>query len=88
MSKLAEHHPLLRDPHSGTPLMAADAALVTRLQGLAQIRALRNEHAALVDASFDGAWVAVDRKRAWLVTQGVADFMPGAAVLLLEGDFG
>lgn len=77
---------LLADPVTRAPLAQASAPLLAHLQALAAIRALRHESAALVQDPFDSAWVAADRQRAWLIRDGVADFMPGAAVLLRPDD--
>ncbi len=77
---------LLADPVTGAPLAPASAALLAHLQALAAIRALRHESAALVQEPFEAAWVAADHQRAWLIRGGVADFMPGAAVLLRPDD--
>ncbi len=79
-------HDLLADPVTGAGLSPASTVLVGHLQMLAVLRALRDESAQLVEAGFEGAWLAADRQRAWLVRAGVADFRPGAAVLLRADD--
>ena len=77
---------LLCDPVTHAPLQPGPPHLLERLRHLTAQRALRQESAALVAADFDGVLVAADGRRAWLVRQGVTDFMPGAAVLLAPDD--
>ncbi|MBM4342721.1 MAG: hypothetical protein FJ100_05030 [Deltaproteobacteria bacterium] len=79
-------HDLFVDPVTGVPLQPPSEALLARLQQLAADRALRRESTTLVGEPFEGAWIAADRQRAWLICQGVADFRPGAAVLLRPDD--
>lgn len=73
-------------PVTRQPLVPASAALVQKLSALAATKALRSECARLVGADFSAGWVAADGSRIWLIRQGLADFSPGAAVLLRPED--
>lgn len=73
-------------PLTQLPLLPAPEGLVQRLQALAAIKALRSESARLVPPDFSAAWLVADGSRVWLIRQGLADFSPGAAVLLGPGE--
>ncbi len=77
---------VLACPVTHLPLHAAPQPLVQKLLALAAAKALRSESARLLAADFAAAWVSADGSRAWLIRQGLADFSPGAAVLLLPED--
>lgn len=79
---------VLACPVTRSPLRPAPELLVQKLLALAAQRALRTESARLVTADFTAAWLTADGHRAWLIRHGMADFSPGAAVLLQSGDLG
>lgn len=77
---------LIADPDDHEPLHPAPAALVDKLGALQRQRALRERSGALVDEPFDALLVRERGDRAFPVRDGVADLLPGSAIVLQPGE--
>lgn len=77
---------LLADPDDHQPLRPAEPALVAKLAALQASRGLRERSGALIEASFDALLIRQANDRAFPVRDGVADLLPGSAILLEAGE--
>jgi hypothetical protein len=73
---------LLADPVDGAPLTVAGGELVLQLAAQQRSGALRERSGALVLDPFDALLVRTDGACAYPVRAGVADLLPGSALLL------
>ena len=79
---------LLADPVDHRPLRPGPAALVANLAKLQGQGALRSIDGSRVEQDFDALLVREGDDRAFPVRDGVADLLPGSAIVLQAGDLG
>lgn len=77
---------MLADPADHLPLRPAPERLVAHLGALQGKGALRSIDGNRVDEAFDALLVRQGDDRAFPVRDGVADLLPGSAIVLQAGD--
>lgn len=77
---------MLADPVDHRPLRPAPEALVTRLGALQREGGLRSIDGNRVAEGFDALLLREGDDQAFPVRDGVADLLPGSAIVLRAGD--